>query len=842
MIRPELLAPAGSLESLKIAVEHGADAVYFGAQRFSARAHAANFTLDDIKEGIDFCHAKGVNAYCAMNTLIFNDEVADAIDSLYSLAETGVDGFIVQDIGLASLIRKYLPFIPLHGSTQMVVHNIEGAKALEESGFSRVVLARECSLNEISTIASQTNIELEVFVHGALCISYSGACLMSSFCGGRSGNRGDCAQPCRKSYKLRKSDGDVIKNGNIMSPKDLNTYDHLPDLLNLGIKSLKIEGRMKKPEYIAAVTDAYRRKIDSYLNGIPLSEEVRVDDQRKLTQAFNRGGFTSGYWYANQAADLISVYSPKNQGRVIGDVIKYQKDKWTVRLHDSLQLGDGFVIRDEHYNDFTSGYLKNMFRNGQPVDNAVAGDVVTIQEKTFAVDSSVHQAKLYKTFDKVFSKRALIKNQERRSDHLPVLNFHLYTEPDLPLRAKVTSSDCSAPIEIESEYIVQYAQKKPTDLAKIIAQLSRLGDVPFVLGDVTREGKENIFIPASILNQLRRDAVDAFTVPDPPLVSRDVFYTEVYDSLDRIPPQMNERKLPNIAVHVGDLSQAKAAILAGADELIYSLTPLKSQIRWQNTDLNNVFELSYEKNVLLSVTAANILFTNQLNDCMDRFKYAANLGIKKCHAGNIGLFHRILSEKRFPVVGADYALNVTNDISINTLMHSGASEVLLSPELCSTQISELSMIGNMPLGVIVAGDYPLMTTEYCAIGSWAGSRTAKTLCSMPCVKSSFMLETEDNRSHPLATDEHCRMMILGDRMLLLYAHVDELYDLSLDVWRIEGRFMTEHQIEITTGAFCNARNRLSSSQPGFLDKDFELLKTGFNRYFTDSHFKRGIRT
>lgn len=841
MNRPELLAPAGSLENLKTAVRHGADAVYFGAQRFSARAHATNFTLDDIKEGIDFCHAHGVNAYCAMNTLIFNNEVSDAIDSLYSLAEAGIDGLIVQDIGLASLIRNHLPSVPLHGSTQMVIHNVEGAKALEESGFSRVVLARECSLDEIATIASQTNIELEVFVHGALCVSYSGACLMSSYCGGRSGNRGDCAQPCRKHYELQKSDGTIIKDGYLLSPKDLNTYDHLPDLLDIGVKSLKIEGRMKKNEYIAAVTAAYRRRIDTYLDGATLSKEVRADDQCKLAQAFNRGGFTSGYWYGNQAADLISIHSPKNQGRVIGDVISFRHDKWTVQIHDNLQLGDGFVIRDEQYNDLASGYLNKIFNDGHPVAHAASGDIITIQDKSFPSNLYTQKAKLYKTFDKTFTKDVQIKDQQRRIDHLPQLNFHLYAKTDEPFRAVVTSSNHCEPINIETDYIVQSAQKKPTDIANINAQLSRLGDVPFALGKVSIESEEDIFIPTSILNQLRRDAVKSLLKYNPPLADKNIFLAEVFDDLDRIPPQMRNQNKPNIAVHVSSLSQAKAAINSGADELVYNLTPLKTQSKWKNADLNDIFEMACEKEVLLSVTAANILFTNQLKDCMDRFKFAANLGIKKCYAGNIGLLRQLLSEKRFPIIAADYALNITNDITINTLMHAGVSEAVLSPELGSTQIGELSMIGNIPLGVIVAGDYPLMTSEYCAIGSWSGDRSIDMPCSMPCVSSSYMLKTKDNRIHPLATDEHCHMMVLGDRMLLLYEHVNELYNLSLDVWRIEGRFMTEHQIESITAIFRDARNRLNQSKSGFQNKDFESVKKSFKRCFTDTHFKRGIR-
>ena len=285
----EILSPAGSLDTLVCAVNNGADAVYIGGQSFSARKNAANFTNEEITSAVKYAHLYGRKVYVTVNTLVYDGELNDLYDFVAFLYEAGVDALIIQDLGVLSLVKKYFPDFEVHASTQMTIHNIEGARLAKEQGFSRVVLSRELTFGEIKAISDAVDIELEVFVHGALCMSYSGQCLMSSFIGARSGNRGDCAQPCRLPYTLVSDKGKILGESNkyLLSLKDLCLIDEIEELKNCNVKSLKIEGRMKSSEYVSLVTHMY----DKYRNG----GKVAKEDYEALRNIFSRSGFTKGY-------------------------------------------------------------------------------------------------------------------------------------------------------------------------------------------------------------------------------------------------------------------------------------------------------------------------------------------------------------------------------------------------------------------------------------------------------------------------------------------------------------------------------------------------------------------
>lgn len=301
----ELLAPAGGPEALRAAVQSGADAVYLGAGSFSARAGAENFSFEELSDAVRYCHIYGVKVHCALNTLIKESEIKAAVETAEGICRAGADAIIIQDLGLASHIKRMLPDIELHASTQMTVTSIEGVKALEDAGFDRVVLARELSLSEIERIAKAAKAEIEVFVHGAICMCYSGQCLMSSMLGGRSGNRGRCAQPCRLSYTLLE-DGRECGSAHILSPKDMALIGHLKELESAGVTSLKIEGRLKSPEYVSAVTGIYRKYLDEARG------KVSEKDMRELRSAFSRSGFTDGYLTGRLGADMMSHDNPAN--------------------------------------------------------------------------------------------------------------------------------------------------------------------------------------------------------------------------------------------------------------------------------------------------------------------------------------------------------------------------------------------------------------------------------------------------------------------------------------------------------------------------------------------------
>ena len=320
MKKIELLAPAGNLAALKAAVENGADAVYIGGEQFSARQKADNFTAEDMAKGIAYAHERGCKVHVAINTLLRNEEIGSLIDYAYKIYQLGADAVIVQDLGAAHILRETLPQLPLHASTQMAVHNTAGVTFLQNQGFERVVLARETSLENIERIKDNCDVELEVFVHGALCVAYSGQCLLSSMIGGRSGNRGYCAQPCRMQYQLLDETGKYYLNDKgsyLLSTRDLNMLHHLPELIRSGVVSLKIEGRMKRPEYVATVVRHYRQAIDAYYDGTGYDQK-KADEE--LLQIFNRD-FTTGYYFKNQGADLMSYRRPDNRGVLAADTV-----------------------------------------------------------------------------------------------------------------------------------------------------------------------------------------------------------------------------------------------------------------------------------------------------------------------------------------------------------------------------------------------------------------------------------------------------------------------------------------------------------------------------------------
>src|SRR5699024_5891901 len=352
------------MESLFAAVENGADAVYLGGKLFNARQFADNFSLEELKKVVEYAHLRNVKVYITVNILIDNEEVEETLNYVKYLYEIDVDGLIVQDIGLAYAIRKIFPDFNLHASTQMTINNLAGTIFLEELRFKKVVLSRELSLREIKYIKENSNIPLECFIHGALCISYSGQCLMSSIIGGRSGNRGKCAQPCRMPYTLVNYKDDTIVSEEfskkyLLSPKDLNTIKDLDKLIDSGISSLKIEGRMKRPEYVATIVSKYRKVLDY---GV---ESITKEDRNRMLQIFNRG-FTKGYILDDYGKDMISFYSQDNRGIYVGKVKKIDRNNMYLLLSEDIREGDGLEFELEN-GKYKGLIVENSLEKGKDV-------------------------------------------------------------------------------------------------------------------------------------------------------------------------------------------------------------------------------------------------------------------------------------------------------------------------------------------------------------------------------------------------------------------------------------------------------------------------------------------
>lgn len=490
MKKIELLAPAGNMESLVAAISAGADAIYISGKKYGARAFAANFSDEEIKEAIKYAHLYDVKIYVTVNTIIYESEMDDFINYVSFLHENGVDAIIIQDLGAMDLVRNLFPNLEIHASTQMNIHSLESVKLLEKLHIRRAVLAREMSIDEIKYIKDNSNIELEVFVQGALCISYSGQCLMSSLIGGRSGNRGTCAQCCRQRYDLIKDNKVKIKDKYILSTKDLMTLNSIDKLIDIGVDSLKIEGRMKRKEYVYLAVSLYRKAIDSYLKTGKI--DINDNDIKELKKIFNRK-FTKGFLFNELNSNFTNMDKPNHQGIEIGKVVKIKDNSFYIKLTDDLNINDGIRILDEDIG-FT---VTNMFINEKQIRNAKAGDIVKLKGKVNSY------SKIFKTTD--YEQINLIDNLIKNSKRLPI-NMSLIAHINNPLKLVIKYKDYE--VEVKSDYIVNEALKMANNKDDLIKRLSKLNDTVYISTNISIDMDNNIFIPVGILNDLRRCAVN----------------------------------------------------------------------------------------------------------------------------------------------------------------------------------------------------------------------------------------------------------------------------------------------------------------------------------------------
>ena len=500
MRKCELLVPAGGEKQFIAAVENGADAIYIGGKRFNARINAVNFSDEDIVRAVAFAHKRGVKVYVTMNTLLKDDEMDDAVKYAAFLYEAGVDALIVQDMGLGMLLRENIPDFPLHLSTQGSVYDARGAETAYRMGYERVVLARELSMEEIKEVCENTTAEIEVFVHGALCICYSGQCQMSRIFGGRSGNRGECAQPCRLPYKSFEGQGKLIDGfKHPLSPKDLCMIDHIGELADAGVASLKIEGRMKNPEYVAIVTSIYRKYLDMYYEKGAYT--VSDEDRKALEQIFNRGGFTEGYYEGNPEENLMAGNIPKHRGIKIGKVIKKVQGTSLidVKLYQELSIGDGVEIQGKNVTGNVVTYYKEL-KSGLTRIGDIKGEV-SHGDILYRITRKSQLEEARKTFEnKTY--------EEGKYTRKTPVTMNLFCTDEGELVLKVRSEVLNAEAEVRGETFL-YEEGAVTEGARIAKALGKTGNTPFeavleVTGDI--EGRN---IPISAINQIRREGIKA---------------------------------------------------------------------------------------------------------------------------------------------------------------------------------------------------------------------------------------------------------------------------------------------------------------------------------------------
>ena len=494
MKKVELLAPAGNMENLKYAVMAGCDAVYLGLKKFGARAFSSNFSDSEFIEAVNYCHLYGVKVYVTLNTIIYDYEVADFLETVDFIHKNNVDAVLIQDLGMLDLVRKTYPNLEVHASTQMHIHNLDGVKVLEKLGIKRAVLARETSIDTIKYIKENSNIELEVFVHGALCVSYSGECLMSKFIGGRSGNRGECAGACRLSYDVVDSNNNILnKNKYPISTKDLNTIYYIDKLIESGAASLKIEGRMKSKEYVYMVVKLYRDTIDNYYKTGKVI--VNEDDLLKLKKIFNRE-YTKGFLFNINNNELINSYRPNHMGVNVGKVLNYKNGYATILLTDHVSIGSGLRVLSKNNKDV--GILVNEFyKKDKLVKDAYKNDIISIKvhDKVFKDDIVVI------TNDKSISKSIedYIKNNERKvliSGKVSCKLGNITLEVSDGINSVVVSSNN-----------VFKSINKSTTKKDISVKLNKLLNTVYKFNSLDINIDSNLFIPLKEINGLKNDMV-----------------------------------------------------------------------------------------------------------------------------------------------------------------------------------------------------------------------------------------------------------------------------------------------------------------------------------------------
>ncbi|MBM7556677.1 DUF3656 domain-containing U32 family peptidase [Halanaerobacter jeridensis] len=810
--QPELLSPVGNWESLYAAVQNGCDAIYVGGTDFNARNRADNFSTAELKEVIEYAHLRGVKVYITANILYKEGEMKEVLEFISQVYDYGADAIIVQDLGIAKLIHQYFPDIELHASTQMNIHNVKGAQLLEELGFDRVILARELNLEEIKEINQQTDLKVETFVHGALCISYSGQCLMSSLIGGRSGNRGRCAQPCRMPYTLIDRDsGEVIaeefKKDHLLSPKDINTLEILPDLIEAGIDSFKIEGRMKRPEYTALVTKMYRKYIDQFSHDRD-DYQVSTADQRKLAQIFNRNGFIPGYYQGQEELDLISYQRPKNWGIKIGEVVDYtpQTKECHIKLEREVNPGDGIEIWNPQEDNI--GLKLSEFESNEE-------NMITIEVKR-----SVQQgAAVYKTSDEELLSELAESYQQPNT--LRKLEVYAKVTAKINQALKIDLWDQDGYfVTAELDFIVEEAKNQPVRNKEIEEQLEKLGNTPYTLAQLNLDSDNDIFIPISKLNQLRRETVEMLNqerIKGYKPTQRRNKYQEGELKRSNNKTQTSQIKL-NAAVN--NLEQLEVLLQMNVNRVYYPL---------RNLDLAQVEKIISNKgDTEVFLKLPRIANQEELNEFGTKVKELENSNLDGYLISQLGEIELVADTNK--ALAADFPLNIFNSYSLEWLEELGFRNATVSPELTLNEIETITSSQELNKEIIVYGYLAMMVSKYCPIGAVERKFDFSQSCSVDCQNRNYGLLDRKGMVEAVETDpKNCHSIIYNSQPLHLLNYLKEIKNSNCDSLRLNFTIEEKEEIEEIIE---NYQYKLKNPQ--------QKVSSAIQDY-TTGHFFRGVK-
>lgn len=806
----ELLAPAGTMENFMAALESGADAIYLGGKVFNARAHAANFGIDELREAVRLAHILDVSVYVTVNILIGDTELKDLEQYIKDLDSIGVDAIIVQDLAVAEIAKRVAPNIHLHGSTQMTAATLDAVRFYESLGFTRVVLARELSLKEIQHICKHCKAEIEVFVHGALCVCYSGQCLMSSFIGGRSGNRGACAQPCRLPYELLDSKGESVlpkHEAYLLSPKDLNYSEHMKELVAAGVTSFKVEGRMKKVSYVRQVIGTYREILDD--------ASIHENQRKALASGFNRG-FSTAYLEDTVGRQMMTVVAPNHQGKPIGE--SYTK-KGEVYLSLTEPIEQGSLVKILQSNGSVTYYtvddewtcVSDTLYKGRPAEGLAVGQ-------------------LYLASTPKNTKSRGLQEFTRKYDMSVYLSVGSNGETNYTELTAILDSGLS--VTVTNEYVPAIANKVPTSLEKVTEQLGRLGNTLFRLSYVDIPDGPYMW-PASVLNALRRDAVTAL---EEALITHHVESwqaLQVTGDVDydfKAKHELSYDTCPMISARVDEIEGVKAAISGGAQKIVFGGDRL-SRTPYALSVYDEVARLCAQSDVICTFATPRVV----KDDEVEAYKHTLE-AIVQAHPDSISIHvpQALLWLRELGYTGAieaDTGLNIFNTPTLHFWEQLHISCVNPSQELTLKQITELAKHSHVPIETMIHGYTEMMISEYCAIASFVGTGS-KVNCPMPCVKESYSLKDRKGEIFPIRTDPYCRMHIMNSHEMDMRAYVPMLLQKGISILRVDGRHMSPSYVKDIVSQYVGIATGTMEAPPKKIDSQGESITRG--------HYFRGI--
>lgn len=733
----ELLAPAGDMAALRAAVSAGANAVYLGYAEFSARAKAKNFDKEELMEAINYAHLRGVKIYVTFNILIADFEIKRAMDRMKMLYDIGVDALILQDLGIAWEIRKNFPDFEVHASTQMAVNNFYGAKFLKDMGFTRVVLARETPLFELEKI-KELDIDVETFIHGALCVCYSGECLMSSMIGGKSGNRGECAQACRKSYEILGFDGNKIgKRLYYISPKDLNTLDDVAKIINAGGYSLKIEGRMKNPEYVYTVVSSYKKSLEGKLT---------LEDKEDTEQVFNRG-FTKGLFNGDFGNDFISSDRPDNRGVEVGKVIGATKNSGKVIFYEDVFEGDGL--------EFISSSGRFGMRSNSFYKANIPHEINLF--KAPIINSKINRTFSKKLYEKVDEK---IENYDYKRDLDIDLRIKIGERPLI----KVKTGDLSANFELDR--VVEVAKKSGLDRERVIENISKTGESIFRVKNIDLDLDDNAFLPISAINELRREATK---ILENKILEGSIDRFEIENNLENKNfDRQNKDKKSKIKVFFNKFKDLENSSLKDIDEII---------IRAKDLEKFN----KKHKNRKVSIYLDKFYSYYELENLREYI--LKNQNVKGIWVNNLSEYY-IFKDDGLEING-DIGLNVFNKVTSDFLCDLGLKSITLSPELNSGQIQKIISKNDTEINVISYGRVPVMTMKHCPFSVIKNCKDEKNCPT--CKYKNYLLRDEKNVDFEVLR-QNTFTEVFNSYPILLDGYVNKLKDNKVNLLILADEF------------------------------------------------------